>query len=136
MRITLLRVELAATYTIGELSIDGAPECFTLEDCVRPPGVKIYGQTAIPAGSYRVIRSYSNRFGKVLPEVLEVPGFAGIRIHAGNTSKDTEGCILVGRTRAPGAVLESRVAMRRLDGRIKAALDAGERVTLEIANPA
>lgn len=82
--------------TLGEMLINGVFHCYTLEDVVRPDGVKVYGQTAIPKGKYKVIISHSNRFNKDLPLLLNVPQFEGIRIHGGNTDKDTLGCILLG----------------------------------------
>ena len=75
---------------------------------------KVYGETAIPTGIYRVIISYSNRFKKQMPLLLNVPGFAGIRIHTGNTEKDSLGCILVGKNKAVGKVLESRDTYNKL----------------------
>ena len=84
------------TCTIGEMFIDGVFHCHTLEDVVRPDGVKVFGQTAIPKGKYEVVINHSNHFNKDLPELLKVPMFDGIRIHGGNTDADTEGCILVG----------------------------------------
>jgi len=81
---------------IGELYIDGEFFCNTLEDRVREEGVKVQGQTAIPAGRYKVIADWSNRFQKIMPHILAVPGFEGIRIHCGNSDKDTSGCLLLG----------------------------------------
>lgn len=98
-------------YTIGKLYIDGHYFCDTLEDTVRPSGTKIAGRTAIPAGEYEVVKSYSPRFKKILPEILDVPGFTGVRIHAGNTAKDTDGCILLGLNKTKGAVLDSQTTM-------------------------
>ena len=98
-------------YTIGKLYIDGHYFCDTLEDTVRPSGTKIAGRTAIPAGEYKVVKSYSPRFKKILPEILDVPGFTGVRIHAGNTAKDTDGCILLGLNKTKGAVLDSQTTM-------------------------
>lgn len=98
-------------YTIGKLYIDGHYFCDTLEDTVRPSGTKIAGRTAIPAGEYKVVKSYSPRFKKVLPEILDVPGFTGVRIHAGNTAKDTDGCVLLGLNKTKGAVLDSQTTM-------------------------
>jgi hypothetical protein len=112
--------------TIGQLFLDGWWEAFTLEDVVRPAGVKVPGQTAIPSGRYRVIINFSNRFQKLLPLLVDVPGFEGIRIHSGNTAADTEGCIIVGKIRGLDDVLDSRVAMTTLQPKIQAALDAGE----------
>lgn len=111
--------------------VDGAYECFTLEDVVRE-GPKVPGATAIPYGTYAVTITHSERFERDLPLVLDVPGFGGIRIHPGNTAADTEGCILVGRTKGPTFVGESRAAFNALFPKIKEALEAGDSVTLEV----
>jgi hypothetical protein len=100
----LRRTRLGNEATIGELRINGYFECFTLEDKVRevlgqPTAQwKIQGVTAIPVGTYQVIVDMSSRFGRLMPHILDVPGFSGIRIHRGNTDKDTEGCVLLGTT--------------------------------------
>jgi len=107
MKLKLTRIAKKPTYTIGKLYIDGKYFSDTLEDTVRPSGMKIPGQTAIPDGIYKVIMSMSNRFKRTLPEILNVPNFSGIRIHRGNTDKDTEGCILVGENKEVGKVLNS-----------------------------
>lgn len=111
MKLTLKRNFKGADYTIGKLYIDGHYFCDTLEDTVRPANKKIAGKTAIPAGNYKVIKSYSPRFKKILPEILNVPNFTGVRIHAGNTAKDTDGCILLGLNKTKGAVLDSQATM-------------------------
>tara|TARA_R110000796_G_scaffold236658_1_gene356251 strand:- start:117 stop:551 length:435 start_codon:yes stop_codon:yes gene_type:complete len=80
---------------IGDLFIDGVFFCYTLEDEKRADGLKVYGETAIPSGTYNVILSVSNRFKRLMPLLLDVPMFKGIRIHGGNTSKDSHGCPLV-----------------------------------------
>jgi hypothetical protein len=80
---------------IGDLFIDGEFFCYTLEDEIRPEGVKVYGATCIDAGRYKVILTKSNRFKRIMPLLLNVPNFEGIRIHGGNDSKDTHGCPLV-----------------------------------------
>lgn len=80
---------------IGDLFIDGVFFCHTLEDEKRADGLKVYGETAIPAGIYNVKLTISNRFKRLMPLLLDVEGFKGIRIHGGNTSKDTHGCPLV-----------------------------------------
>lgn len=101
MKILLQRAAIGENCTIGFLVADNF-RCYTLEDRVREkPGVpvsvwKIPGQTAIPKGTYKVIINMSQRFGKELPLLERVEGFSGVRIHAGNRSKDTEGCILLG----------------------------------------
>lgn len=115
MQITVTRKWFTGNDTTGELTIDGSDfHCFTLEDTVRDPGVKVAGETAIPAGTYDVVVDLSNRFKRFMPHVLGVPGFDGIRIHSGNTNEDTEGCILLGTERGTmdgeNAVLNSRVA--------------------------
>ncbi len=132
MELTLLRKYPRPTYCIGKLSVDGVPFCDTLEDPVRAAGVKILGQTAVPAGAYEVILSWSPRFGRVLPLLVDVPGFDGVRIHAGNTAEDTQGCILVGWNRERGKVLSSRVTETALVARLMGAVEKGERIYLEI----
>src|SRR5262249_13421526 len=124
--------------TIGELFLDGEHACFTLEDVVRPGDlmlVKIAGQTAIPAGRYEVIVSWSERFARRLPLLLGVTNFTGIRIHPGNTETDTEGCILVGETRDTDRILESRKAFEAIFSKIEAAT-AREKCYITIENTA
>lgn len=130
MNILLERTWCGAKCTIGMLSIGGAYECFSLEDVVRAE--KIAGETAIPAGTYNVVITPSNRFKRDLPLIENVPGFSGVRIHPGNTAADTEGCILVGLAKGKDYVSESRKAFEALYQKIKAALDRGETVTLEV----
>ena len=112
MNLRLIRRWPKATCTIGELLIEGEWFCFTLEDVERPE--KIPGETAIPTGRYALVITHSQRFDMNLPLLLNVPGFTGIRIHAGNTGKDTHGCILVGRRAYEGSIGESRLALEAL----------------------
>lgn len=112
MTITIKRLYKSENSTIGEMTIDGKWECYTLEDKERD--IKIKSETAIPKGTYKVIINQSNRFKRLLPLVLNVPGFEGIRIHPGNTNHDTEGCILVGRTRSKDFIGQSRKAFASL----------------------
>ena len=133
MNLTLHRQPSQPWGTLGRLSIDGEPECWTCEDVVRD-GPKILHETAIPAGRYRVVINRSQRFQKMLPQLLNVPGFEGIRIHAGNSQADTSGCILVGLARTALGVLRSRKAMDRLQPQIAAALARGEDVWIEVVN--
>jgi hypothetical protein len=121
MKITVKRLHKTDTSTIGELLIDGIFECYTLEDVERP--VKIKSETAIPKGTYKVIINQSNRFKRLLPLLLNVPNFEGVRIHSGNTNHDTEGCILVGRTRGNNYVGQSRKAFDKLFKKMQGAKD-------------
>jgi hypothetical protein len=144
MKLTLIRSPSAGGWTLGRMTIDGRPECYTCEDVVR--GEKIPGETAIPAGTYKVIITQSNRFKRPLPLVfnasdgterfvqLDGMRFDGVRIHPGNTPADTEGCILPGQGFSAGGVTQSRPAFEALFARIDAALLMGEAVTLEIRN--
>lgn len=112
------------TYTIGKLYIDGEYFCDTLEDKDRGltddmtiseiSKIKIKKETAIPTGTYKITITYSNRFKKNMPLINDVKGFEGIRIHSGNTDKDTEGCILVGFNKIKGNVINSRDTYNKL----------------------
>lgn len=128
MRLVLKRIAFRKTYTIGKLYVDGAYFCDTLEDPVRE-GEKIYGRTAIPAGKYDVLITMSPRFRKMLPLLVNVPGFEGIRIHSGNKADDTEGCILVGVNDKPGWISQSRATMTRLMAKLES---ADSPITLEV----
>jgi len=134
MKLTLKRFEHQTKATIGRLYIDDKYFCYTLEDRTREPSVaKVKGETAIPAGSYKVIIDFSNRFQKYMLHVLDVPGFEGIRIHAGNTDKDTEGCILVGMGWAGnGSISFSREALGHLYTLCSAAIASGDSITIVI----
>jgi Family of unknown function (DUF5675) len=94
MDIIVKRTLKTPTTTIGSLEISNVFRCYTLEDVERTE--KIKGSTAIPKGKYQVILSYSPRFRRTMPLLLDVLNFEGVRIHAGNDSSDTEGCLLVG----------------------------------------
>jgi hypothetical protein len=112
MKIEVKRLHRTENSTIGELTIDGKFECYTLEDKERD--VKIKRETAIPKGTYKVIINQSNRFKKLLPLLINVPNFEGIRIHPGNSNHDTEGCILVGMNRSVDYITKSRKAFDSL----------------------
>ena len=131
MEIETQREQSQVDFTHSQLTIDGKPECFVVEDVVRD-GPKVFGKTAIPAGRYRVIITHSPRFRRPLPLLLDVPGFEGVRIHAGNTAKDTEGCLLPGIAKTAKGVANSRLAFSRLFKKIEAALKAGEEVWITI----
>ena len=107
-------------FTLGELFINGQHFCYTVEDTERLPfEAKVFGKTAIPKGTYKVIIDHSNHFGKDMPHILNVPGFEGIRIHSGNTSADTEGCLIVGFVRTVNGVAQSRDCYQHLMEKIK-----------------
>lgn len=128
MKLHLKRLHKTGKSTIGELTIDGKFECYTLEDIERE--VKVKSETAIPKGTYKVIINQSNRFKRLMPLLLSVPNFEGVRIHAGNTNHDTEGCILVGRTRSVDFIGQSRKAY---DSLFKKMQEAKEGITLTIS---
>lgn len=117
MQLTLIRDQSNDRCTLGRLFINGSFLCYTLEDVDRrleSGGEKIHGQTAIPRGAYSIIINRSQRFGRDMPLLLDVPGFSGVRIHPGNTAADTEGCILVGTTRGAESLGNSRAAYEKL----------------------
>lgn len=142
MKIDLHRKWRKIGYSIGVLSIDGVRICETLEDQDRglqswqsPQTIKeskVPGQTAIPVGTYQVVMSYSPRFKKMLPLLTGVPGYSGVRIHSGNTAKDTEGCILCGRNTAVGTVNNSRYWTNKVINRIEEAVNKKEEVVITI----
>lgn len=127
MKLSLIRKSQSEDFTLGELFIDGQFFCYTVEDKVRPIGEKVFGKTAIPAGSYNVIINMSNHFKKEMPLLLNVPGFEGVRIHSGNTAEDSEGCIIIGMVKTDNGVGMSRVAFTKLMDKIK-----GKELTIEI----
>lgn len=138
MNIRLVRQYGTDGFTEGKLYIDDVFECYTVEDEDRhleAGGTKVYGQTAIPKGTYGLVLSMSPRFKKVLPEILNVPGFTGVRIHSGNSSKDSEGCILVGSSNDRDDddwVGGSKVAMTQLMEKLEIAKNSGEKIVIEV----
>jgi hypothetical protein len=139
--ITVHRRPLFADVTSGELFFDGQFICYSLEDKDRglhqlmsPQSieqVKIQDKTAIPYGFYEVVIDFSNRFKKNMPHILDVPGFEGIRIHAGNTHEDTSGCILVGKGKVGDTIGMSKLAYEELFQKIQSALST-ERVFISV----
>lgn len=146
MEILLKRERSRGNATIGLLFVDGKHTCNTLEDVVRAdpdPSTpqnegKVYGETAIPAGRYRVGVTMSQRFQRPLPLLYDVPGFEGIRIHPGNKAVDTHGCILPGMMAANDgqSVSESRVAFGVVFDKINDALQDGQEVWITIEDSA
>jgi len=132
MHITVQRETLKDDRTLGSLAINGVHFAWTLEDAVRP--VKIQNHTAIPPGVYEVVVNYSNRFGRQLPMLLNVPDFTFIRIHGGNGPENTEGCILVGKERDDERIWNCSGAVSELTFRIRNATTTGK-VFAEVFNP-
>ena len=147
MELILTRIAKRKTYTIGRLAICERRDdeylagesatyfCDTLEPTWRDyqhGARKIKGSSAIPEGRYAVVISWSPKMQKWLPILLGVPMFEGIRIHAGNTANDTEGCILVGENRKVGMVLNSNTWLKRLKDKIVEAKDRGEAVWITV----
>lgn len=129
MKLLLKRLHKTDKSTIGELYVDGKFECYTLEDVERKD--KVFGKTAIPKGTYEVIMTMSNRFKKMMPLLLNVPGYEGVRIHSGNKPEDTEGCLLLGKTRGVDSIGESRNAIAAFYPKIESALKVSK-VTITI----
>lgn len=138
----LKRVALKETYTIGKLYVDGVYFSDTLEDKVRDYNkdgdledageTKIYGETAIPYGRYKVILNLSPRFRRILPRLMGVKHFDGILIHPGNTAKDTHGCILVGVNNQVGRVNNSKETFDRLFELLQQANEQGKTIYITI----
>lgn len=104
--------------------MNGLLEAFTLEDAIRKQ--KIPGKTAIPKGRYEVIINFSNRFKELMPLLLGVPGFTGVRIHPGNTEADTTGCVLIGKEKYSDGIGKSRLAFDEFFPKLEAALKTGK----------
>jgi len=134
MKLVLQRCKLTETTTQGWLLVDGKYECYTLEDRWRDltKEPKVPGETCVPEGIYRVILDYSTRFNRIMPHIMDIPYFNGIRIHPGNTEADTEGCILVGLSRSPDWVGQSRMAFNRLMAKLEDATNKKEDIELKI----
>jgi hypothetical protein len=131
MRLSLRRTRKTSASTGGELFVDGAFECYTLEDAIRDH--KIPGRTAIPAGTYSVSLTHSSKFGRILPLLENVAGFQGVRIHPGNKPEDTEGCILVGRIYGQDSLTESKLAFDVLLSKLSLAQSQGKEISIQIS---
>lgn len=142
MKLILFRKYKKERYTIGNLYVDGRYFCDTLEDVVRDRNddgdlndvgeAKVYGETAIPRGVYKVVVNLSNTFKRRLPLLLDVPHFVGIRIHRGNSVRDTSGCILVGENKMRGMVINSTKYELRLTDLLERAQERNEPIEIEI----
>ena len=121
LELKVIRKVFSEKSTIGEFFIGDDFHCYTLEDVVRSDGIKIFGETAIPAGRYEVLVNLSARFKKEMPLLLNVSGFEGVRIHSGNTAQDTLGCILVGKSKGEDRIWDCKGVFDSIVGKIKSA---------------
>lgn len=129
MELKLKRIYKKEEYTIGKLYIDNVYFCDVVEDKDREltnkdplckiTKTKVYGKTAIPTGEYTVVLSYSNKFKKTLPEIKNVPGWSGVRIHSGNTAADSLGCLILGENKIKGGVINSRITVEKLMSKLR-----------------
>ena len=120
--------------TIGEMFINGNRHCYTLEDHWPEDGVKIPGETCIPAGAYQVILNQSPKFGHTMPRLLNVPGFDGILIHKGNTDADTHGCVLVGAQKSADRIFNCSDVWQNLFDQMQLAQGMNENILCVISN--
>lgn len=136
MELKLNRIFLGSSATIGELLVNDKHLCDTLEDKVRPEGEKVYGKTAIPEGTYEVKLTHSPRFKKILPEILNVPNFSGIRIHSLNKAEESEGCIGVGEWNGKDTnwISNSRKTFDKLFKLLETANKNKEKITITVNN--
>lgn len=145
MNIELHRKFFKETYTIGRVFIDGIYFCDSLEDKVRdlkdinhdgdfddPGEGKIYGQTAIPCGKYKVGLYWWKKHQRFVPILKSVSGFTGILIHSGATPKDTEGCILVGQNKEKGRLTNSPYYATTITQKVKEAIDKKETIFITV----
>lgn len=141
MQLRLERLWPKKDYTVGRLYVDDRLFCNTLEDRIvdkNKNGVfdgdekKVYGESAIPYGTYKIIYNWSPKFRRNLPRLLNVPHFEGILIHPGNTAADSAGCILVGKNTEVGRLTNSRYISDELNKLIDEAQQKGEPITIEI----
>ena len=142
MELKLIRKYRKTDYTIGILYVNNKYFCEILEDTDRGlkdsmsleeiKKIKIKDQTCIPYGKYQILMTYSPKYKKIMPLVNNVKGFEGIRIHSGNTNKDTSGCLLPGFNKIKGQVINSRETFNKLYSLIQTAINNKENVTIEI----
>jgi len=134
MLIKITRKWYSSKSTIGLVSVDGVKCGFSLEDVARPDGVKVYGETAIPAGEYQVTIDYSEKFKQLMPHILDVPNFTGIRIHKGLNASHSSGCVLVGLSKGQDSISDCQATYDYIYGSIEEALRKKEKVTIWIVN--
>lgn len=136
MELILRRMESTGIHTGGKLYINGSYFCETLEDPERDieEEGKVYGKTAIPLGRYGIEVTYSPKFKRMMPLIKDVPNFDGIRIHAGNTVADTDGCPMVGTWRRDGYLYQSRVKEDELTAKLLAAQNRKEEIFITVTH--
>ena len=142
MEIKVIRKYKKKDYTIGEMYIDDRLFCSTLEDKDRGlrqdmplsqiKKLKVYGQTAIPTGRYKVRMTYWGKYKKYYPELCNVPGYTSILIHGGKNATATLGCVLVGENKIKGGLINSGKYVEVLRQKITAAINAGKEVWITI----
>lgn len=135
MNLSLIRDTFTEFSTTGKLFVENDFECYVLEDQDRKleaGGKKVYGRTAIPRGRYKIELDWSPKYGRDMPHVLDVPQFEGIRIHTGNRSEDTEGCLIVGQERVDNYVRNSKLAFDALLQKLNIAWANNEEVWITI----
>ena len=130
MKITVIRTHGTKGFTHGQLHIDGVYFCDTMEDQERD--IKIDGETAIPCGQYKVIINMSARFNRLMPLLLNVPNYTGVRIHSGNTSANTDGCLLVGKPYKNDFITASKETFAALFKTMNDAIADKQEITLEV----
>ncbi len=126
MLLNLTRSPSAKGCTFGELKIGSSP--ITLYTLERP-------EVQIPVGVYGLELRHSPRFNRLLPHLLEVPGRSDILIHTGNWPRDTEGCILVGKSHSDTMLLSSGLALDLLIHQIQEHHDRGDAVSIRVVGP-
>lgn len=140
MEFLLTRNLFGERTTISDVTVNGRHLCYVLEDAVRQrdgepvSAWKVKGETAIPTGRYEIVIDVSTRFGKMMPHLLNVDGFYGVRIHPGNTEVDTEGCLLPGTDIGPAkvSVMNSRAAFDVWFRLLTQTLNSGERCFITV----
>ena len=139
MKVLIDRKWKKDTYTIGRVYVDGEFFCNSMEDCDRGlrqdmsvgeiSRLKVYGETAIPTGKYKVTMTMSAKYKRVMPQIMNVPGYSGVRIHSGNTAADSFGCVLLGKNTKVGWISDSRATCTKFEELLK---KAGGTCELEI----
>lgn len=146
MNLLLRRIALKPNYTIGKLYVDNVYVCDVIEDAVRDCNVKVYGETAIPYGTYPITMNvkspkfsnftkypWAKKYDGYLPRLEKVPNYKGVLIHVGNTAADTLGCLLVGQNKVVGKVINSVATFNELmDKYLIPAKNRNESITITI----